>query len=291
LSVGLAVFNEVAVIDPAVLVCLAHLPGFRAGLSVLAVAEHTATTFGNANVRRDLGVMGGTRRLPVWRKLPLACKPWLLDGRCEDGPQKRYQKPRGCQVRALGLGPMPFWTAPRLILAPQLPTLVDLLFQPSLNGLSAVSHMAAHPVADGAVALAPPAIQGVNGDAQHFRDILKRHQLVTTLECHDHLPFPGLQAGCALGAESPCRPGRNRRRSGKRPDRSTGRGLATVKDLSREATAGGRRPTTRIGASGTRTRLVACVDHRPALAFASQISSAPSALSSTARMLRPSRQI
>ena len=68
---ALAVFDEVAVIDPAVLVCLPHLPGFRAGLSVLAVAEHSATTFGNANVRRDLGVMGGTRRLPVWRKLPL----------------------------------------------------------------------------------------------------------------------------------------------------------------------------------------------------------------------------
>jgi hypothetical protein len=31
-----------------------------------------------------------------------------------------------------------------------------------------------------------------------------------------------------------------------RPDRSTGRGLATVKDLSREATVGGRRATTGI---------------------------------------------
>jgi hypothetical protein len=29
----------------------------------------------------------------------------------------------------------------------------------------------------------------VNGDAQHFRDIRKRHQLVTGLECHDHLPL------------------------------------------------------------------------------------------------------
>ena len=36
---ALAVFDEVAVIDTAVLVCLPHLPGFRAGLSVLAVAE------------------------------------------------------------------------------------------------------------------------------------------------------------------------------------------------------------------------------------------------------------
>jgi hypothetical protein len=83
------------------------------------------------------------------------------------------------------------WTARRVILAPQLPTLVGLLFQPSLNGPSAVSHMTAHPVADWAVALVPPAIQGVNGDAQHFRDIRKRHQLVTRLECHDHLPFGG----------------------------------------------------------------------------------------------------
>src|SRR5512132_1641256 len=39
LSMALAVFDQVAVIDPAVLVYLPYLPGFRVGLSVLAVAE------------------------------------------------------------------------------------------------------------------------------------------------------------------------------------------------------------------------------------------------------------
>jgi hypothetical protein len=78
-----------------------------------------------------------------------------------------------CGPNCLGARFNALWTARGLILAPQLPTLVDLLFQPSLNGLSAVPHMAAHPVADGAIALIPPAIQGVNGDAQHFRDIRK----------------------------------------------------------------------------------------------------------------------
>jgi hypothetical protein len=81
------------------------------------------------------------------------------------------------------------WIARRLILGLRLLALVDLLFQPSLDGLSAVSHVTAHPVADWAVALVSPAVQGVNGDAQHFRDIRERHQLVTGLECHDHLPF------------------------------------------------------------------------------------------------------
>ena len=76
-----------------------------------------------------------------------------------------------------------------LILALRLLALVDLLFQPSLDGLATVSHVTAHPVADWAVALVSPAVQGVNGDAQHFRDICERHQLVTGLECHDHLPF------------------------------------------------------------------------------------------------------
>ena len=85
------------------------------------------------------------------------------------------------------------WTARGLILAPHLLALVDLLFQPSLNGLSTVPHVTAHPIADRAVALVPPAIQGVNGDAQHFRDIRERHQLVTSLECHDHLPSRGSQ--------------------------------------------------------------------------------------------------
>jgi hypothetical protein len=62
------------------------------------------------------------------------------------------------------LGPLPG----RLLgidLAPGLLALVGLLFQPSLDGLPAVPHVTAHPIADWAVALVPPAIQGVNGDA------------------------------------------------------------------------------------------------------------------------------
>jgi hypothetical protein len=81
------------------------------------------------------------------------------------------------------------WTARGLILALRSLALVDLLFQPSLDGLSAVSHVTAHPISDWAVALVSPAVQGMNRDAQHFRDIRERHQLVTGLECHDHLPF------------------------------------------------------------------------------------------------------
>jgi hypothetical protein len=130
-----------------------------------------------------------------------------------------------------------------LILALRLLALVDLLFQPSLDGLSTVSHVTAHPVADWAAPLVSPAVQGVNGDAQHFRDICERHQLVTGLECHDHLPFRGSRSGSVLGP--PSQRGDQGAVAGAfgqaaRPDRSTGRRLATVKTLSREATVGGR---------------------------------------------------
>jgi hypothetical protein len=63
--------------------------------------------------------------------------------------------------------------------------LVGLLFQPSLDGLTTVPHVTAHPIADWAVAFVPPAVQGVKGDAQHFRYIRERHQLVTGIKCHD----------------------------------------------------------------------------------------------------------
>jgi hypothetical protein len=43
-----------------------------------------------------------------------------------------------CGPDCLGARLNALWTARGLILAPQLPTLVDLLFRPSLNGLSAV---------------------------------------------------------------------------------------------------------------------------------------------------------
>ena len=52
------------------------------------------------------------------------------------------------------------------MLAPRLLVLVDLLLKPSLDSLSTVPHVTAHSVAGRTVALVPPAIQGVNGDAQ-----------------------------------------------------------------------------------------------------------------------------
>jgi hypothetical protein len=62
-SVAPAVFDEVAMIDPAVLVCLPHLPAF--GSDFLSLRSwNSATTFSNANIRRDLGILAGTRRFP-----------------------------------------------------------------------------------------------------------------------------------------------------------------------------------------------------------------------------------
>src|SRR5215218_6598126 len=96
--------------------------------------------------------------------------------------------------------------------APRLLALVDVLFQPSLDGLTTVPHVTAHSVANWAVALVPPAVQGVNGNAQHFRDVRKRPQLVTGLECHDHRPFvDGQSGGHFRRAESALRPGRSLR--------------------------------------------------------------------------------
>src|SRR5215217_8492105 len=139
----------------------------------------------------------------------------------------------------------PDWPAPGPMLrgplgtdlAPGLLALVGLLLQPSLNGLTTVPHVTAHSVANWAVALVPPAVQGVNGNAQHFRDVRKRHQLVTGLECHDHRPFVDGQSGGIFGAPS------QRCDLGAVSGPLDGCGLATVKDLSREATAGGRRAT------------------------------------------------
>ena len=55
--------------------------------------------------------------------------------------------------------------------APRLLALVDVLFQPSLDGLTTVPHVTAHSVAGRTVALVAPAVQGVNRNAQHFRDV------------------------------------------------------------------------------------------------------------------------
>jgi hypothetical protein len=103
-----------------------------------------------------------------------------------------------CFVDRSGLG----------FLVPGLLALVGLLFQPRLDGFTTIPDVAAHPIADWAVALVPPAVQGMNGDAQHLRDIRERHQFVTGLECHDHLPSRGSQFDAGLvPAESAWRPG------------------------------------------------------------------------------------
>jgi hypothetical protein len=65
--------------------------------------------------------------------------------------------------------------------------LIGPLFQPSLDCFSAIPHVTAHPIASWTVASVPPAVQGVNGDVQHLREIGKRHQFVSGLECHDHV--------------------------------------------------------------------------------------------------------
>jgi hypothetical protein len=99
--VALAVFDEVAVIDPAVLVCLPHQPGFRASDFLCLPSRNSATTFGNANMRRDLGVLGGTRHFPPGQSWAGHQEP-ILDGRCEDGPQKRHPSlPIGGRTRPL----------------------------------------------------------------------------------------------------------------------------------------------------------------------------------------------
>ncbi len=68
----------------------------------------------------------------------------------------------------LALGSMPWGRLVTDFPAPRLLALVDVLFQPSLDGLTTVPHVTADTVADWAVALVSPAVQGVNGDAQHF---------------------------------------------------------------------------------------------------------------------------
>src|SRR5829696_2896502 len=131
-------------------------------------------------------------------------------------------------------------------LAPGLLALVGLLLQPSLNGLPTVPHVTAHPIADRTVTLVPPAIQGVKGDAQHFRNIRERHQLVTGLKCHHLFLLVDRSSGKVLGLPrvSLATWARSPGRSGKRLVRAAR--PKPVKDLSRDATAGGRRTTTRI---------------------------------------------
>src|SRR5215203_5358785 len=111
--------------------------------------------------------------------------------------------------------------------------------------------MTAYPIAGWPVALVPPAVQSVNGDAQHFRDIRQRHQLVTGLQRHDHLLSwrrlvnPGHWRGRSI---QPCL----------RPDRLAAvhsptcvsriwRTFRSIKPLSHEAAACGREDRHRTG--------------------------------------------
>jgi hypothetical protein len=114
--------------------------------------------------------------------------------------------------------------------------------------------MTAYPIAGWPVALVPPAVQSVNGDAQHFRDIRQRHQLVTGLQRHDHLLSwrrlvnPGHWRGRSI---QPCL----------RPDRLAAvhsptcvspniEDLSIDKPLSHEAAACGREDRHRTGGAG-----------------------------------------
>ena len=101
------------------------------------------------------------------------------------------------------------------------------------HGLSAIPDMTANPIAGWPVALVPPAVQGMNWNAQHFRDIRERHELVSCLECHDDLPFRGwlfrdrLLAPRLSAANWVKAPGFAQ---AARPDRSNNHRRATVKN-------------------------------------------------------------
>jgi hypothetical protein len=70
---------------------------------------------------------------------------------------------------------------------------VGLLLKPSLDCLPAIPHVPAHPIASWPVAVVPPAVQRMNRNAQHFRDIRQRHQLFTGVQGHDHLLSRSMQ--------------------------------------------------------------------------------------------------
>jgi hypothetical protein len=109
--------------------------------------------------------------------------------------------------------------------------LVGLLFQPSLDGFPAVPHVTTHPVADWAVALVPPAVQGVNEDANISETSVSDISLSPAWSVMIIFLFVDRTRVQSLGGSAV---------------RSTGRGQATVKDLSREPTAGGRKSNNKI---------------------------------------------
>jgi hypothetical protein len=123
--------------------------------------------------------------------------------------------------------------------------LVGSLLEPSVYGLSAIPDMTANAIAGWPIALVPPAVQGMNWNAQHFRDIRERHELVSCLECHDHLPSRGyLVSGQAFGPSSQrgeLDEGAGVFAQAARSDRSNShRDWRLSEDLSRETTVGGR---------------------------------------------------
>jgi hypothetical protein len=137
---------------------------------------------------------------------------------------------RGCQVWVSPGSP----GSPGLVRSRLTPrSLVGSLLEPSVYGLSAIPDMTANPIAGWPVALVPPAVQGMNWNAQHFRDIRERHELVSCRECHDHLPSRGyLVSGQAFGPSSQrgeLGEGAGAFAQAARPDRSNSHRSATVK--------------------------------------------------------------
>jgi hypothetical protein len=154
---------------------------------------------------------------------------------------------RGCQVWVSPGSP----GSPGLVRSRLTPrSLVGSLLEPSVYGLSAIPDMTANPIAGWPVALVPPAVQGMNWNAQHFRDISERHELVSCLECHDHLPSRGyLVSGQAFGPSSQrgeLGEGAGAFAQAARPDRSNSHRLATVKSPKSRNDSGRSRPTTRV---------------------------------------------
>ena len=93
----------------------------------------------------------------------------------------------------------------RLIRAGRL-ALIDLLLQPGLDGLPAVAHVTTNPGSRlGRHPCTASDTTCVNRDAQHLRDLRKRHQSFTGLECHDH-PFsvPGASKQVFVSPKSRC---------------------------------------------------------------------------------------
>ena len=105
------------------------------------------------------------------RRQSVAERPTALEVTAAQGMIARFDGFEHLAAAVYLAGEPPCLARSELILTPGLRALVGLLLQPSLDGFSAVPHVAAHPISDWTVTPVPPAIQSVNGDAQHFRNI------------------------------------------------------------------------------------------------------------------------